>query len=129
MAIDFYLDPLTGDIDLTNNTMRLTNSIEESSRQQILITLRGYRGEWVFNINAYLPWLANENNPAQLLGAGSSKQYIDSLIKQQILFRENITDVISYESTFNKITREMVVNFKARTTSGEVISIRDLPLG
>ena len=122
MAVDFYLDPLTGDIAIPNNTMRLTQNIEESSLQQVQIYLRLYRGEWQFNLVAGVPYLANDNNKIQLLGK-TSKDLFDIYIKDAILERENITSIEQYESFQDLQTREVTVSFRARTNSGEVISI------
>lgn len=128
MAKDIYLDPITNDIALVNGVMRLTTNKEESSRQQILITLKTNLGEWVFNILAGIPFLANGNNPIQLLGAGNNKGLIDTLIKEAILSRENITQIISYTSDVDKVKRTMSVSFVAQTNSGEVVSVDNASL-
>lgn len=125
--IDIFLNSNTGDIDLTNNTMRLTNNIQESSRQQVLISLQTFQGEWIFNIDAGVPWIANENNPIQLLGVGS-KEIADLAIKEDILGRENITRLQSYSSTLNRATGQMTVSFEAVTNSGEVVTVTDQTL-
>ena len=126
MAIDFLLTQ-DGDIDITNNTMTLTQNIETSSRQQILITLRTYLGEWVYNISAGIPYLANDNNPIQLLGK-SSQSLVDFYLRQAILERENVTEILAYSSNFDKRSRVSTVSFEALTNSGEVISVVDAPI-
>lgn len=122
MAVDILLDE-EGDIALVNNSLVLTSNMEESSRQQVLITLRTYKGEWIGDINFGIPYLKNKNNPIQLLGKDGNKHLIDSYIKEAILTRENITDILSYESTVDVIERTMKVTFTAKTNSGSVISI------
>lgn len=123
MAVDIYIDPASGDLDLSSNkTLRLTNSIEESSRQQVAITLATYRGEWFANINYGVPYLKNDNNNEQLMGA-NRKALLDIAIKNGILTRENIVRLISYESELNNQTRLLTVSFRAETNTGEVISI------
>lgn len=127
MSIDFYLDPVTNDIDLTNKSMRLTNSIPESSRQQVLIDLLTFRGEWFANILAGVPYLANDNNPIQLMGQ-SEKTNFDIAIKGSILSRENITSLVAYESSFNRAERSLTVSFTAITNTGEEVVVEDLPI-
>ena len=81
---DIFLDPLTNDIDLVNNVMRLTANTEELSRQRVQIWLGIFKGEWFFNIVAGIPYLANDNNPVQLLGVGTNKDAFDREIKEGI---------------------------------------------
>lgn len=126
MAVDIYLDPQTGDIALENNVMRLTQNIQESSRQQVAISLGTFKGEWLFNILAGIPWLANDNNPIQLLGKDGNKNLIDMFIKEDILNRENITEILSYSSEVNIASREMSVSFQCLTNFGEVITVDNL---
>lgn len=127
MAIDFLLDS-TGDIDITNNCMTLTPNVETSSRQQVLITLRTYLGEWAYNIAFGIPYLENDNNPTQILGAGSNKNLIDLTIKDAILTRENIIRIISYSSSLDRRSREITISFTAETNTGEIISVENEPL-
>ncbi len=124
MAVDIYLNS-DGDIDLQNSTMRLTENIEESSRQQVLITLRTFKGEWPFNINYGIPYLQNETNSTQLLGA-ANQQLIDANIREGILSAENVTDIRSYSSTFNREEARFSTTFTAITNTGQVISLEDV---
>lgn len=128
MAIDILLDPITRDIDITGGVMKLTPNIETSSVQQLLIILNMNKGEYYFDISSGIPWLANRNNPIQLLDKGGDKGLIDSLVREAILARENITEIIEYQSSTSKTTRTMTISFKCRTTSGEVISVENVPL-
>lgn len=127
MAVDIFLDN-TGDIALENNVMRLTANIQESSRQQVEISLSTFRGEWLFNTLAGIPWLANSNNPIQLLSKDTSKNLIDSFIKEDVLARENITEITFYESNVDPRTRVMTLSFACLTTEGDVVSIEDLEI-
>jgi hypothetical protein len=123
MAVDYLLAE-DGDLDLTNGSMSLTKTIEQSSKQQAIISLNTYRGEWDFNILAGIPWLINENNTTQVLGK-STKALIDTVVQEDILNRENITEIISYESILNKSTRVLTISFEALTNQGSVISVSD----
>lgn len=128
MAVDYLLDD-NGDIDITDGIIRLTPDIQTSSKQQVLISLKTYLGEWVFNISGIgIPYLANDNNPVQLLGAGDNKILLDSFIKAEILRKENITEILQYESSLDKQSGEMAVSFRAITRSGEVVVIEDAEL-
>ena len=121
MPMDFYIDPLTGDIDLTNNIARRTVSVEELARQQVAITLNTFRGEWIYNTIYGVPYLENDYNDLQLLGK-ESQNLIDSYINQAILSVEAISGITSYTSTVDEKTRKMSISFKATTRQGELIS-------
>lgn len=120
MAIDFKLDPVTGDLDFTGSTFSLTRTIEESSQQQITIALRTYRGEWFADITAGVPYLTNDNNDVQLLGT-TRKGLIDSYIQSVVLSRENIVEIVSYSSSEDPVNLTLEVSLTALTTTGETI--------
>ena len=123
MAVDIFLNPITNDIDLTTDlTMRLTANIEESSRQQVLISLSTFKGEWFADVQAGIPYLRNDNNDVKALGEGT-KAFIDALIQEDILARENIIEINSYESTFTRSTGSLEVTATATTASGNVIPV------
>ncbi len=130
MAVDFYLNPSTGDIDLTNGIVRLTRSKEEVSRQQIEISLSTFRGEWIYNINAGIPWLQNRNNPIQLLGKNTSPELIESLVRQDIFQREFVEEILNLNLDFDIEQRTVVISrLEVRVESGEVVTVTDIPLG
>jgi hypothetical protein len=119
--VDFFLNVSTGDIDLTDNQMRLTANIEECVRQKVLITLETFRGEWVFNINFGVPYLENSNNKVQLLGK-TSKTFFDTTVKSAIEDVEGIVQVTRFESTLTQPDGTINIDFSAITQSGEVLS-------
>lgn len=119
---DIYIDPVTGDIDLTVNTMRLTESIEELTRQRLSITLSTYQGEWFDDIDLGIPYLKNDNNPVQGLGVGT-KGFLDAVIKAKILEKEEITSFKNYVSTLEPTTGALVVSFTAITNTGSTIVV------
>lgn len=128
MAKDILFDA-NGDIHLdSNGVMRLTPDMQTSSVQQVYITLNTNKGTWAFDILFGIPWLSNNNNPLQLLGKDGSKGLVDSLIREAILARENVLEIIEYSSTVDKITKVMNVSFVFKTRSGEVVSVDNIPI-
>ena len=119
--VDLYIDPSTGDIYLTNNQMRLTANIEECVRQKVAITLRTFKGEWVFNIDQGVPYLENENNKIQLLGK-TSKSFFDTTVKTAIEGVEGIVQILSYSSAVTQPEGLISISFKATTESGEILA-------
>jgi len=122
MTTDIYLDPLTDDIDLTQNVMRLTNTIEELSRQKVTIALKTFKGEWFANVNFGIPYLANDDNPIQLLGAGNNQSLIDAAVRDIILTRDGIVRIVSFSSSVDRATRSYTATFQATTEDGEIIT-------
>jgi len=123
MAVDIFLDPITNDISLNGNfTMRLTANVEESSRQQVQISLSTFKGELFSDIDAGIPYVKNNNNEVNALGE-RSKRFIDTLIQADILARENIVRIVSYESTLDKAAGQLDVKAMALTNTGEVIPV------
>lgn len=127
MTIDIRLDPLTNDLDLINNTLTLTTSIEEVTRQQLWIALSTYKGEWDFNIDFGVPYLANNNNPIQLLGV-TSKTLVDLTLKEVILQNENVLNIQSYESIWNKPEGTFTVSFSVEVENGSTVIINNFSI-
>ena len=122
--VDLFIDPSTGDLDLTNSQMRLTANIEECVRQKVAITLRAFRGEWVYNILFGVPYLENDNNKVQLFGK-TPKAFFDTTIKSAIESVEGIIQVLSFESILTQPDGLISISFSATTESGEVLSPTD----
>ena len=110
--VDIYLDPVTGDLAFVNGTIRKTQSLAEVVRQKVEIALRGFRGEWAFNIDAFPPYLENDNNPIQILGE-ATKPVFDSYIVEEILNVEGVNRLSSFNSVFNPFTGVISINFVA----------------
>jgi len=123
MAVDYLLGD-DGDIVIVNGSPQYTDTIEQSSKQQTLISLSTYKGEWDFNILAGIPWIKNENNNVSVLGKGT-KQLLDSLVQQDILDRENIVRIVEYESILDTPTRKLSLSFIAETKDGSTITLND----
>jgi hypothetical protein len=119
--VDLYVSPTTGDLDLTNNQMRLTANIEECVRQKVEITLKAYRGEWAYNIEFGVPYLENDNNPIQLLGK-TSKVFFDTTIRAAIESVEGIVQILTYNSVITQPQGLISITFQATTESGEVLT-------
>ena len=119
MSLDILMDA-TNDLAIVNNTMVFTPNQEILSRQEVQITLSMFRGEWFFDTTFGVPYLANDNNPIQLLSKDSSKQAIDNAIRDAVLRRDGIISIASYTSVFNDVNRTLDVQLTAVTESGTI---------
>ncbi len=122
---DIFIDPKTDDISLTNKVMRLTNTVEELTRQRVQIWLNIFRGEWFANVLAGIPYLRNDNNTIQLLGA-TSKETFDLFIREGITTRVGILRLASYTSVLDKESRFLSISFEAVTETGDLISVNNV---
>ena len=112
-----------GDIDLgTNFTMSLVKTKEQLTKQKIKIALNTNRGEWAFNINFGVPWLRNEYNNISIL-TKVPKGIFDSAIKDAILTRDGVVEILEYKSVVDKVTRKVAVEAKVKTEQGDIVSI------
>jgi len=111
---DIYLDPSSGDISITDGLLRLTETVDEDTRQRLSITLGTYRGEWFLDISLGLPYF-------QMVLKGNGKEFADSLIKQAIRQDEGIVTLIDYSSEI--IGGSYFATFRASTTDDEIITI------
>lgn len=130
MSKDIFLDPVTNDLSIINSIIRLTEVQEETTRQKTSIMLKSFRGECFWDINTLgLPYLKNSNNSVQLLGKDTTdKRFIDVYVREAILSREGIVELLEYESVWDRRTRIMSVSFKAITETGEILTVENLEL-
>lgn len=119
--MDIYINPVTGDIDLQNHTMRFTKNNAELTAQRIRTSLLTYRGEWFFNINEGIPYLENPNNPIQLIGK-ANKEDFDPYVKQVILSKPFVQRINTYSSNYNIFTSQLSISFDAFGTDRDVVS-------
>ncbi len=116
---DLLLDQLTGDLAIINGDLVLIATTEQLVRQQVEITLRTFRGEWKYNINFGPPYVANANNPIQILGK-TQKNIFDLHMREAILSVEGVTSLDSYSSSVNFTSQIASVVFRASTSSGPI---------
>lgn len=111
---DIYLDPTSGDVSIVDGLLRLTESVDEETRQRLAITLGTFRGEWFLDISIGLPYF-------QMVLKGNGKDFADAVIKQAINNDEGIVSVIDYTS--NVVNGSYFASFTASTTDNQTISI------
>jgi len=119
--VDIFIDPLTHDISLEDNQMRLTASVEELTRQKVAVTLLAFRGEWFANQTYGVPYLQQGTNTLQLLGK-TNKNIADTEIKDAILTRDGVVSITKYESSLDS-QRNLIVSAEVLTETGETVTI------
>lgn len=113
----------SGDIDLGDNyTMKLCSLKQDLVRQRIQITFGVNRGSYDFDLEYGTPWLTNEYNNFSILGK-IPKVVFDGELKQQILTREGVKSIVSFDTTVNPNTRIATTTAEVETDSGEIVTI------
>ena len=118
--VDLYLDPLTHDLEIQNNTLRLTITEEESVRQKLSITLKTFKEEWFADIYFGIPYLETSFERGAL--SKSQVGILNFEIKKAIIGTEGIVGITSFNSDYNKGTREVNITFSAETISGVIVN-------
>lgn len=112
-----------GDIDLGDNyTMKLCSLKQDLVRQRIQITFGVNRGSYDFDLGYGTPWLTNQYNSFSILGK-IPKVVFDGELKQQILTREGVKSIVSFNTTVNPNTRIATTTAEVEIDSGEIVTI------
>jgi hypothetical protein len=112
-----------GDIDLGDNyTMKLCSLKQDLVRQRIQITFGVNRGSYDYDLGYGTPWLTNQYNNFSILGK-IPKVVFDGELKQQILTREGVKSIVSFDTTENPNTRIATTTAEVEIDSGEIVTI------
>lgn len=124
---DLLLDNSTKDLVIDDGDLTLIPTLEQEALQAVTTTLNTFRGEWFMNISYGVPWLANENNPIQLLGSKDKVEF-DSFVRQSITSNPEIVSIITYDSLLYTNAAQMQISATLETEVGP-ITITNIELG
>lgn len=110
--LDIALDS-DHDLDVSALDLSLLSG-KEQLRQQLLIKLRLWRGEWFLDTEFGTPYLQS------ILGKQLTLSGALAALKQSILEVEGVTAIATFESRFSNSTRTLTVAFQADTIYGSV---------
>lgn len=108
--IDLSLDPLTGDLVIPLQKIIGIDQI----RQELASRLRFVRGEYYLDITVGVGYYGG------ILDKGASRMLIESEIKATIINTPGVVSLISFDGSFNPLTRAYTIDFAAQTTLGAV---------
>lgn len=120
---DLLIDQNTNDLVIENGDWVLITDEVTLCRQAVVMTLKTFKGEWFADSTFGTPWLANENNPIQILGK-VDKGVLDSKVKTEILSNPEVDSIISYTSKLDKVTGKLTINVSVLSPSGSTIEIQ-----
>jgi len=115
--IDYYLDPNTHDVVVSNFTLATTQDKADLITQRLKIKLLWFMGEWFLDENYGIPYFQ------EIFIKGIDLNDIDDIFKDAIANEDGVLDLLEYSSEFNNSTRELTVRSKIRIESGEIVSL------
>lgn len=118
--LDFLLDPLTGDLDLTGGRLNFARGLSGVA-QLSKIRLNTIRGELVWDTSFGMPWFANIHVTAAqaILGQKYNQQRATQACYNMLITVPNVTEVILLNVSFVGKTRKLSVQYQLRTTFGD----------
>lgn len=121
--LDFYIDPSTGDLDMTNS-LRFTESGGESVAQKARIRLQFFFAEWRLNPNQGTKWFEI------IFKKGSTDYNVNQEIQRRVLGTEGVRFVENFNFTRNAALRTFSCTFDIVTDydTVETISLEDVSI-
>lgn len=114
--MDFRISIETGDLDISDNQVHLTQEGYESIAQRIKIRLRFFFREWILDRSKGTKWFEI------ILRKGVTKYAADQELRKVILETPQVKSIQLWESTLIDSTREYNVIFDVVTDQGNVLS-------
>lgn len=101
------------DLDTSSLDLKLVDKAEQV-RQQLMIKLKLWRGEWFLDTEFGTPYLQ------QILGKQLTLSGALAALRKSILEVEGVRQIISFSYSFSNSTRKLTVEFTADTPYGIV---------
>ena len=113
MAYDIAMDVSTGDIALKDNDILLIDNAERVA-QQVLITLREWRGEWFLKTADGVPYLE------YILVKNPNMAHVRQVLTEAIESVEGVKKCTELDLQFNRVLRTLSVSYEIDTDYGLV---------
>ena len=111
MAYDIAMDVSTGDIALKDNDILLIDNAERVA-QQVLITLREWRGEWFLKTADGVPYLE------YILVKNPNMAHVRQVLTEAIESVEGVKKCSELDLQFNRVLRTLSVSYEIDTDYG-----------
>lgn len=122
MAYDIAMDVSTGDIALKDNDILLIDNAERVA-QQVLITLREWRGEWFLKTADGVPYLE------YILVKNPNMAHVRQVLTEAIESVEGVKKCTELDLQFNRVLRTLSVSYEIDTDYGLVMKKEMLGYG
>lgn len=109
----FQLDQATGDLQLTNNALTLTQGAE-AKRQHLQSSLRLFLGEWFLDTSKGVPWYSD------ILVKQQTFSVVREILKKKILETPGIISITKFKFDFDSNSRTASLEFSCLSTDGPI---------
>jgi hypothetical protein len=118
--IDIPIDPVTGDIVITNGRILPTSgfaAVVQGVRRRML----AIAGEWFIDLDFGVRWFERVGVPASaaIFGQKFDQAKCDAEIRKAILSTPAITSIIKLDVAFNGTNRGVTITWQARCAFGD----------
>lgn len=86
----------------------------EEMLQRIVARLRMFKGEWFLDTRLGIPYFQN------VLVRSPNLPAISAMFRRVILTTPGVLEIVSFQLTFDEVSRALILTFYARTTEGDV---------
>lgn len=121
--MDLQLDQESHDLVFINGECPITTGLVESVTQRLIIRLRTFFSEWFIDTTYGVPWLE------RVLGHKINKNSVDIIIQENILKDEFVSQVVSFRSTYDSLTRKYSCQFRVRVIDGTMSELINFSRG
>lgn len=111
-------NPIEGDLRLEGGQLVLVTGIE-AIRQELVVRLRWFRGEWFLDRRTGVPWFQ------RIIGHRTALRIVEQIIRNVILSTPGIEAITTFTLAHDNAERRITIDFEARTSSGEVLEYVD----
>ena len=108
---DLALDPITHDLLITGLDLSVIKGADRV-RQQVLVKLRLWQGEWFLDTEFGTPYID------QILGKRVSLAGAVAALKKSILEVNDVDRITSFKYSFDRVARSLSVDFECATKYG-----------
>lgn len=118
--IDIPLDPITGDLVITNGRLVPTTGIA-AVIQGVRRRIQMIAGEWFLDLDYGVRWFERAGVPAAsaIFGQKFDQSKCDIELRRAILATPGVTSVIKMDISYSSTTRALSVAWQARCTFGD----------
>lgn len=115
MAVDFLLDPVTGDLaalDVAGNVQQATGALLVA--QRLAVRFNWHLGEWDLDITRGVPWRRD------IFVRNPNVARISALMRDTISETPGVIQILSFDLGADPATRRLTVDFRVLTDEGEI---------
>ena len=118
--IDFPLDPVTGDLVITNGRLIATTGLT-AVVQGVRRRIQMIAGEWYLDLDYGVRWFERSGVPAAsaIFGQKFDQAKCDLELRRAILATPGVTSVIKMDISYSSTTRALSVAWQARCVFGD----------